>query len=172
MALQKQRVSYFFFWECILCPLCQYSCPRRPSSTHYIQCHVKWCCDVNFSPSCYIVSLINIDNWPCLRINNFQQMNQTRSSAETSTLHDLRALQVIIDQSENPGQKSTSPTYVLDIVLFCAVIYAESLVQIGNIPRWFTGYVNWQTDTHTHRGGSQLLMWGEKKHWFINPEIH
>ncbi len=48
------------------------------------------------SPSCYIVSLINIDNWPCLRINIFQQMNQTRSLAETSTLHDLRALQVLI----------------------------------------------------------------------------
>ena len=41
------------------------------------------------SPSCYIVSLINIDNWPCLRINNFQQMNQTGSLAETSTLHDF-----------------------------------------------------------------------------------
>ncbi len=27
-------------------------------------------------------------------------MNQTRSLAETSTLHDLRALQVLIDQSE------------------------------------------------------------------------
>ena len=52
------------------------------------------------SPSCYIVSQINIDNWPCLRINNFQQMNQTRSLAETSTLHDLRALQVLIDQLE------------------------------------------------------------------------
>ncbi len=53
-----------------------------------------------FSPSCYIISLINIDNWPCLRINNFQQMNQTRTLAETSKLHDLRALQVLIDQSE------------------------------------------------------------------------
>ncbi len=47
------------------------------------------------SPSCYIVSLINIDNWPCLKINNFQQMNQTRSLAENSTLHNLRALQVL-----------------------------------------------------------------------------
>ncbi len=28
------------------------------------------------TPSCYIVSLINIDNWPFLRVNNFQQMNQ------------------------------------------------------------------------------------------------
>ncbi len=65
------------------------------------------------SPSCYIVSLINIDNWPCLRINKFQQMNQTRSLAETSTLHDLPIRKVCLR----------------DVVLFCAVIYAESLVQ-------------------------------------------
>ncbi len=44
-------------------------------------------CFVSNSPSCYIVSLIlNIDNWPCLGINNFQRMNQTRSMVETSTL--------------------------------------------------------------------------------------
>ncbi len=54
----------------------------------------------HISQSCYIVSLINIDTWPSLRINNFQQMNQTSSLAETSTLHDLRTLQVLIDQSE------------------------------------------------------------------------
>ena len=41
------------------------------------------------SPSCCIVNLINIDKWPCLRINNFQQMNQTRSLAYTSTQHDF-----------------------------------------------------------------------------------
>ena len=52
------------------------------------------------SPSCYIVSLINIDNWPCLRINNFQQMTQTRSRCKLPRCMILSALQIVIDQSE------------------------------------------------------------------------
>ncbi len=35
----------------------------------------------NHSLSVIIVSLININNWPYLRINNFQLMDQTRSMA-------------------------------------------------------------------------------------------
>ncbi len=52
------------------------------------------------SPSCYIVSLINIDNWPCLRIDNFQQMTQTRSRCNLPRCMILSALQIVIDQSE------------------------------------------------------------------------
>ncbi len=46
-------------------------------------------CEGPNSPSCCIVILINIHNWPCLSMNNFKQMNQTRSLAWTSTLHDF-----------------------------------------------------------------------------------
>ncbi len=56
--------------------------------------------DQGNSPSYYIVSLINSDNWPCQRINSFQQMNQNRSLALTTTLHDFAPLQIVIDQSE------------------------------------------------------------------------
>ena len=58
---------------------------------------------VHHSPSCYIVSLINIDNWPCLRINNFQQMNQTRSRCRLPRCMILRALQIVIDNDKTQG---------------------------------------------------------------------
>ncbi len=36
---------------------------------------------VNFSLALVIVSLININNWPYMGINNFQLMNQIRTLA-------------------------------------------------------------------------------------------
>ncbi len=72
----SQTVSFWVSFVLYNFPILHFPFKRKlPVHTHRNFIHSAKDC----SPSCCIVSLINIDNWPSLRINNFQQMNQIRS---------------------------------------------------------------------------------------------
>ena len=51
-------------------------------------CSSLFCCyqDIKHRLSVVIISLININSWPYLRINNFQLIDQTRSMLSGPTL--------------------------------------------------------------------------------------
>ncbi len=67
---------------------------RKMIKYHEYTIDISKCNMQRTSLAVVIVSLININNWPYLGINNFQLMNQIRTLALTSRVQLVGALQL------------------------------------------------------------------------------